>query len=65
MSAVVRLTTWLIPAVCQVLYFDTEGFESTGKSNSYDDRIFALAAILSSVLIYNLPGTLYILRNQG
>ncbi|KDD71642.1 hypothetical protein H632_c4639p0, partial [Helicosporidium sp. ATCC 50920] len=38
-----------------VLYFDTEGFESTGKANVYDDRIFALSALMSSVLIYNLP----------
>lgn len=37
---------------------DTEGFESTGKANSYDDRIFALSTILSSVLIYNLPETI-------
>ncbi|RVW54677.1 putative ribonuclease H protein [Vitis vinifera] len=41
-----------------VLYLDTEGFESIGKSNVYDDRIFALATILSSVLIYNLPETI-------
>ncbi|XP_062214327.1 uncharacterized protein LOC133915255 [Phragmites australis] len=40
-----------------VLYLDTEGFESIGKSNVYDDRIFALATVLSSVLIYNLPET--------
>eukprot|EP00897_Mesotaenium_endlicherianum_P008252 jgi/Mesen1/7455/ME000389S06798 len=40
-----------------VLFLDTEGFESIGKSTVYDDRIFALAAILSSVLIYNLPET--------
>ncbi|KAJ7558218.1 hypothetical protein O6H91_04G029100 [Diphasiastrum complanatum] len=40
-----------------VFFLDTEGFESIGKSNVYDDRIFALAAILSSVLIYNLPET--------
>ncbi|KAG6537872.1 hypothetical protein ZIOFF_002975 [Zingiber officinale] len=40
-----------------VLYLDTEGFESVGKSNVYDDRIFALATIMSSVLIYNLPET--------
>ncbi|GBG71009.1 hypothetical protein CBR_g8307 [Chara braunii] len=40
-----------------VLFLDTEGFESVGKANAYDDRIFALAAILSSVLIYNLPET--------
>ncbi|PHT28928.1 hypothetical protein CQW23_31471 [Capsicum baccatum] len=41
-----------------VFYLDTEGFESIGKSNVYDDRIFALAAVMSSVLIYNLPETL-------
>ncbi|XP_068635823.1 uncharacterized protein [Aristolochia californica] len=41
-----------------VLYLDTEGFESIGKSNVYDDRIFALAAVMSSVLIYNLPETI-------
>ncbi|ONM10275.1 Guanylate-binding family protein [Zea mays] len=40
-----------------VIYLDTEGFESVGKSNVYDDRIFALATVLSSVLIYNLPET--------
>uniref|UniRef100_A0A1D1ZEI7 Guanylate-binding protein 4 n=1 Tax=Anthurium amnicola TaxID=1678845 RepID=A0A1D1ZEI7_9ARAE len=41
-----------------VLYLDTEGFESVGKSSVYDDRIFALATIMSSVLIYNLPETI-------
>ncbi|XP_042973589.1 guanylate-binding protein 6 isoform X2 [Carya illinoinensis] len=41
-----------------VLYLDTEGFESVGKSNVYDDRIFALANVMSSVLIYNLPETI-------
>ncbi|URD95157.1 GTP binding protein [Musa troglodytarum] len=40
-----------------ILYLDTEGFESVGKSNVYDDRIFALATVMSSVLIYNLPET--------
>ncbi len=40
----------------QVVYVDTEGFESAGRSNAYDDRIFALSTLLSSVLIYNLPG---------
>ena len=40
------------------MYVDTEGFESTGKSNSYDDRIFALSALLSSLLVYNLPETI-------
>ncbi|KAL8138983.1 LOW QUALITY PROTEIN: hypothetical protein V2J09_004984 [Rumex salicifolius] len=41
-----------------ILYLDTEGFESIGKSNVYDDRIFALAAVMSSVIIYNLPETI-------
>ncbi|KAF6160335.1 hypothetical protein GIB67_019104 [Kingdonia uniflora] len=40
-----------------VLYLDTEGFECIGKSNVYDERIFALAAVMSSVLVYNLPET--------
>ena len=42
----------------QVVYVDTEGFESTGRSNTYDDRIFAVATVLSSLLIYNLPETI-------
>jgi hypothetical protein len=41
-----------------VVYVDTEGFESTGRSNTYDDRIFAVATVLSSLLIYNLPETI-------
>eukprot|EP00775_Hariotina_reticulata_P007219 gene7219-7432_t len=41
-----------------LLYIDTEGFESTGRSNSYDDRVFAVATVLSSLLIYNLPETI-------
>ncbi|KAK6164593.1 hypothetical protein DH2020_001457 [Rehmannia glutinosa] len=41
-----------------VFYLDTEGFESVGKSNVYDDRIFALATVMSSVLLYNLPETI-------
>lgn len=42
-------------AFLQMMFFDTEGFESTGKADVYDDRIFALATLVSSVLIYNLP----------
>lgn len=34
-----------------IVYVDTEGFESTGKSDVYDDRIFALSAIMSSLLV--------------
>ena len=29
------------------LMVDTEGFESTGQSDAYDDRIFALASVMS------------------
>uniref|UniRef100_A0A1D1ZYE9 GB1/RHD3-type G domain-containing protein n=1 Tax=Auxenochlorella protothecoides TaxID=3075 RepID=A0A1D1ZYE9_AUXPR len=39
----------------QLLFFDTEGFESTGKADVYDDRIFALSTVISAVLVYNLP----------
>jgi hypothetical protein len=42
----------------QLLFVDTEGFESTGRSNTYDDRVFAVATVLSSLLIYNLPETI-------
>jgi hypothetical protein len=37
-----------------LVFFDTEGFESTGQSDAYDDRIFAFAAVIASTLIYNL-----------
>jgi len=40
-----------------VIYVDTEGFEAAGKADVYDDRVFALSALLSTVLIYNLPET--------
>lgn len=40
-----------------VVYVDTEGFEATGASDAYDDRIFALSSIVASVLVYNLPET--------
>ena len=42
------------PDPLNLLFFDTEGFESTGQSGAYDDRIFAFAAIISSTLVYNL-----------
>lgn len=38
-----------------LLFIDTEGFESTGKADIYDDRIFALSALMSQILVYNLP----------
>ena len=39
----------------QILHIDAEGFDASGLADSYDDRIFALASVVSSVLIYNLP----------
>jgi hypothetical protein len=39
-----------------LVFVDTEGFESTARSSSYDDRIFAVAAVLSSLLIYVSAG---------
>ena len=51
---------WSEPQVVQghaIVYVDTEGFESTGKTAVYDDRIFALSTLVSSLLIYNLPET--------
>ena len=47
------------PALLQasLVFIDTEGFYSTGKSDAYDDRIFALSTLISSVLVYNLPET--------
>lgn len=41
-------------APVSLVFFDTEGFESTGQSDAYDDRIFAFAAVIASTLIYNL-----------
>ncbi|KAK9810109.1 hypothetical protein WJX72_005008 [[Myrmecia] bisecta] len=41
-----------------LVYVDTEGFESTGKADAYDDRIFALSTLISAVLVYNLPETI-------
>ena len=40
------------------IYMDTEGFEGTGQAEVYDDRIFAFAALVSSVLVYNLAETI-------
>lgn len=41
-----------------IVYMDTEGFEGTGQAEVYDDRIFAFAALVSSVLVYNLAETI-------
>ena len=35
-----------------VVYVDTEGFEATGMSDAYDDRIFALSSIVASARRY-------------
>ncbi|KAH6783361.1 Guanylate-binding family protein, partial [Perilla frutescens var. hirtella] len=58
---IVGITTSLVLDIggvkTSVFYLDTEGFESIGKSSVYDDRIFVLATVMSSVLVYNLPAT--------
>jgi hypothetical protein len=49
------------PEALNVIYVDTEGFESTGKSSrgsAYDNRIFAISSCLSSLLVYNLAETI-------
>ena len=43
--------------LAQMIYMDTEGFEASGKSDAYDDRVFALSTFMSALLIYNLPET--------
>ena len=47
----------LLAVQASFVFIDTEGFYSTGKSDAYDDRIFALSTLISSVLVYNLPET--------
>jgi len=39
-----------------VLVLDTEGFGSTEREDAYDARVFALATLLASVLVYNSSG---------
>ncbi|CAM6114295.1 unnamed protein product [Calypogeia fissa] len=41
-----------------VVFLDTEGFYGEGATRSYDARIFALATLLSSHLVYNTLRTL-------
>lgn len=43
------LPRWPLSACTQLVFIDTEGFESTGKADVYDDRIFALSALMSQV----------------
>ena len=54
---------WILPSRNSTsetvrIYVDTEGFEGTGQAEVYDDRIFAFAALVSSVLVYNLAETI-------
>lgn len=37
-----------------LVFMDTEGLESARRVDTYDDRIFAFSAVVSSLLIYNL-----------
>ena len=53
---------WILPAdtanATTRLFMDTEGFDGTGQAEVYDDRIFAFAALVSDVLVYNLAETI-------
>lgn len=48
-----------------IIYVDTEGFESTGKSDAYDDRIFALSAIISSLLVRTVAHLALLVASTG
>lgn len=41
-----------------LVLMDTEGLESTRRIDTYDDRIFAFSAVVSSLLVYNLAEAL-------
>lgn len=43
------------PVPATILFLDTEGIEGAGAAGVYDDRVFSFAALLSSVLVYNVP----------
>lgn len=42
----------------RVVFLDTEGFYGEGSSRSYDARVFAIATLLGSHMIYNTLRTL-------
>ena len=42
----------------QIVLMDTEGFYGEGATRSYDARIFAIATLVSSHLIYNTLRTI-------
>lgn len=43
---------------CAILFLDTEGLASTGASAEHDARMFSLAVLLSSLIIYNSVGAI-------
>ena len=54
---------WLLPSTNTSsgtirVFMDTEGMDASGQTEVYDDRIFAFAALISSVLVYNLAETI-------
>ena len=53
---------WILPGdranATTRLFMDTEGFDGTGQAEVYDDRIFAFAALVSDVIVYNLAETI-------
>lgn len=47
-----------------IVLLDTEGFYGEGATRSYDARVFALATLASSHLVYNTLRTLGILERD-
>lgn len=43
---------------CNVLFFDTEGIGATGSTAEHDARVFSLATLLCSLLVYNSVGAI-------
>eukprot|EP00191_Tetraselmis_sp_GSL018_P015499 CAMPEP_0177579746 /NCGR_PEP_ID=MMETSP0419_2-20121207/1139_1 /TAXON_ID=582737 /ORGANISM="Tetraselmis sp., Strain GSL018" /LENGTH=206 /DNA_ID=CAMNT_0019068463 /DNA_START=415 /DNA_END=1032 /DNA_ORIENTATION=- len=57
-GVVKEATTANSSSVTRLVFIDTEGLESVKRTDTYDDRIFAFSAALSSLLIYNLAETI-------
>jgi hypothetical protein len=49
----------------QILYMDTEGFEASGKSDAYDDRIFALSTVVAGNSAGERRGEAVVRRGAG
>tara|TARA_B110000208_G_scaffold188967_1_gene249659 strand:- start:1149 stop:1784 length:636 start_codon:yes stop_codon:yes gene_type:complete len=65
-ACTIGISLWSEPLVgrtaegeeCRVIVLDTEGLGSLDKNEEYDARVFSLAALLCSTLIFNSMGTI-------